>query len=375
MSLSDIELGLLALTVGSTTLLGIYGILANFSYDVVMLRRHKALREHPRQRVLRYRPLVTIVVYAHNDEASISQCLESIRQSSYRKWQLLVADNASNDATAEIIQSYITSHPKLNMRLIRKKRIGSHEAVLTDAFKRWGKGDLRLNLAASDMLPKNSLKQIADYMAINPQTTDVLLAQLPVQAYKVRIVWQQFSLAALNWLRKADIFSVVRHQNQFGAVSRTGRLKSRRSAYAADIGLNVGLKSPLLAYSRPIKNRSYARSGRTLAWWVSGLAVAVLALQILLVPYLIYIAWEFNNPIFLAAYCILFVALAIIITIGNNTLKIADKLMLVIHLPLLLGGLLLYSLRLVISSIYSVIQLITSLPTRPLKISIWNASK
>ncbi len=58
-----------------------------------------------------YRPTVTIVVAARNEEHNITACLDSIIQLSYPKHllQVIVVDDQSTDRTSEIVQDYTTT--------------------------------------------------------------------------------------------------------------------------------------------------------------------------------------------------------------------------------------------------------------------------
>ena len=62
---------------------------------------------------------VSVVVAARNEEQHIAACLESLLQQTYspERLEIIIVDDRSQDATAEIVQSYSTSHP--NLRLIK----------------------------------------------------------------------------------------------------------------------------------------------------------------------------------------------------------------------------------------------------------------
>ena len=53
-------------------------------------------------------PLVSVIIICHNDGRWLPRCLESIRaQTIYREFELIIADNASTDGTAEQAQALI----------------------------------------------------------------------------------------------------------------------------------------------------------------------------------------------------------------------------------------------------------------------------
>src|SRR3990172_6855227 len=53
-----------------------------------------------------YKPLVSIIIPVKNGEATLGQCLRSIRRSYYKNIEVVVVDDHSTDRTAEIAGSY-----------------------------------------------------------------------------------------------------------------------------------------------------------------------------------------------------------------------------------------------------------------------------
>ncbi|MBN1602066.1 MAG: glycosyltransferase [Chitinispirillaceae bacterium] len=54
-----------------------------------------------------YKPTVTVIIPAYNEELSIRACLESLNNQDYRgNFEIVVIDNASSDATASIAKSF-----------------------------------------------------------------------------------------------------------------------------------------------------------------------------------------------------------------------------------------------------------------------------
>ena len=61
---------------------------------------------------------VTILVPNYNREASLRQCLESVRAQRFDDWRLVVGDNASEDGSAEAVRSF--RDPRI--RLVQRER-------------------------------------------------------------------------------------------------------------------------------------------------------------------------------------------------------------------------------------------------------------
>lgn len=70
--------------------------------------------------IMEARPFVSIVVPCLNEEASISECLESILSQDYplERFELLIADGGSTDGTVAAIHRFAARHPRLRVRVI-----------------------------------------------------------------------------------------------------------------------------------------------------------------------------------------------------------------------------------------------------------------
>ena len=57
-----------------------------------------------------------IMVLAHNEEATISACLESIfREERQNRFEIYVMANGCTDRTEEIVRGYAAKHPEVNL--------------------------------------------------------------------------------------------------------------------------------------------------------------------------------------------------------------------------------------------------------------------
>ncbi|SFB00629.1 glycosyltransferase family 2 protein [Selenomonas ruminantium] len=66
-------------------------------------------------------PLVSVIVPVHNTERFISQCIESILNQDYKKTQLIIVDDCSNDKSCEICRKYAEDDARvINVRLHSK---------------------------------------------------------------------------------------------------------------------------------------------------------------------------------------------------------------------------------------------------------------
>lgn len=67
-------------------------------------------------------PIVSIVMPAWNREVAILGAIESVRQQSFKSWELIVVDDGSTDGTREVVQSYARLDKRI--RLIEADHLG-----------------------------------------------------------------------------------------------------------------------------------------------------------------------------------------------------------------------------------------------------------
>lgn len=79
-----------------------------------------AAAKHPDPRPSPGDDLVTILIPARDEEATIGACLESVLAQSERNLQVIVVDNGSRDATVEIVESYRARDPRIE--IVRHER-------------------------------------------------------------------------------------------------------------------------------------------------------------------------------------------------------------------------------------------------------------
>jgi glycosyltransferase involved in cell wall biosynthesis len=60
-------------------------------------------------------PLVSVVTPAHNEEAHIAQCIESVLAQTYQNWEYTIVDNCSTDRTAQIAEAYAADDRRVHV--------------------------------------------------------------------------------------------------------------------------------------------------------------------------------------------------------------------------------------------------------------------
>ena len=83
---------------------------------------------------------VTVIVPAYNAAAWIGETLESIQAQTHRRWELIVADDASQDKTAQVVDKFAACDPRiryLRMAANTGGPAGPRNAAIAQASTRW----------------------------------------------------------------------------------------------------------------------------------------------------------------------------------------------------------------------------------------------
>jgi len=227
-----------AIAIINTVHFGLYIAGANI-YDIKQLRNKK----NPKYRKVNPRPLVTVIVPAHNEESGIVKTLESIRKSTYRKLQILVVDDASTDKTRKLVWRYIKDHPRMDLHLLRKqKNVGKGEAI-NHALKTMTKGELFMTIDADSEIGKKSISNAVRHFD-NPSIIG-LAANVQVQDEgSVLSLLQKFE--HMIGYRSKKFYTISNSEFIIGGVASTYRTDLvRRAGYydtdtlTEDIGLSL----------------------------------------------------------------------------------------------------------------------------------------
>ncbi|MCP3029525.1 glycosyltransferase family 2 protein [Halobacillus sp. A5] len=108
-----------------------------------------------------YKPSVTLMVVAHNEEKVIKEKLENISKLAYPrdKIEVLITSDNSTDRTNEIVESFIERNSDINIRLFKvKKRQGKTNAQ--NEAQKTVKNEILIMTDANSMLERNSVKEL-----------------------------------------------------------------------------------------------------------------------------------------------------------------------------------------------------------------------
>ncbi len=205
--------------------------------------------------------LVSIVIAAHNEEAVIVRTLESIRRSTYRSFEVLVADDASGDLTGRLVRDYQLRHPEMNLRLVRMHRNVGKGAALNAVLRRFARGQYAMTLDADSVIQPDAITNALSYfddpyvagVAANVQIMEDTTALGILQRFEHMIGYRSKKLYSLlnceyvvggvastyrmRVLRKVDFYDTDTVTEDIGLSAKITHLGNRRfrMVYGADV--------------------------------------------------------------------------------------------------------------------------------------------
>ena len=131
---------------------GLYSILAT-KYQKRKLKKHPIIINE------NYKPYITVMIPAHNEEGVISNTIDNILNIDYPNFEILVIDDRSTDNTASVIMDIASKHENVHAIIRDKYAFPGKSAVLNDAYK-VAKGDAILVFDADATVEKDFLKKL-----------------------------------------------------------------------------------------------------------------------------------------------------------------------------------------------------------------------
>ncbi|HUS50102.1 MAG TPA: glycosyltransferase [Candidatus Paceibacterota bacterium] len=98
-------------------------------------------------------PLVSVVIPLYNYCNFVGDCIQSIKNQTYKNWEIIIVDDSSDDDSLSIAKSY----ESYNIRIISFKKNMGYSAAKNEGIIN-SKGSLLTILDADDMLIKESLE-------------------------------------------------------------------------------------------------------------------------------------------------------------------------------------------------------------------------
>jgi len=133
----------------------VYGL---YSIAATKYKKRK-LKKHPPVINENYKPFVSILIPAHNEESVISTTAENILNIDYPNFEIILIDDRSSDNTASVIKDLADKNERISAIIRNKDAFPGKSAVLNDALE-VAKGDAILVFDADATVDPDFLKKL-----------------------------------------------------------------------------------------------------------------------------------------------------------------------------------------------------------------------
>ena len=146
------------------TVIAMLMLIGSSVYDLISFYEKQKAQKLSKNKRRQYRPLVSVVIPAFNEELTIEHCLRELKKVSYRNLEIIVSDDVSKDRTREVVRNYIKQNPKQNIRLVNKRKNGGRGAAINLGVKH-ARGELIMALDADCTLERTSVTKMVWHFA------------------------------------------------------------------------------------------------------------------------------------------------------------------------------------------------------------------
>ncbi|MDU6115827.1 MAG: glycosyltransferase [Paeniclostridium sordellii] len=122
---------------------------------------------------------ISVIMPTYNDELSIIETLESIKNQTYKKWELIIINDGSTDNVESVIKSYIKKNNlKKHIRYYSQKNQDQLNAILNGI--NYINGDYVYILHSDDLLPSDNFFEKIVREARNNPEIDAFIGDLKI---------------------------------------------------------------------------------------------------------------------------------------------------------------------------------------------------
>lgn len=342
-------------------------------YDIKQILRKSKMRRSS------YKPLVTVVIPAYNEEMGVIRTLKSVMASNYSRVQTIVVDDGSKDRTLSMLRNFQRQHPG-KFTVVHQANAGK-AAAINRAVSRWSKGSLIMVVDADSLLAPDAIGNMvahfrdrrviacASNVKVIPTKKMLGVAQRLeyLISYRMKRALTTFNMEYIvggvgSTFRKSvliktglydtdtmteDIDLTVKLIREYGN-------KKYKIQYAAD---SVAFTEHVLTFKSLIKQRFRWKYGRfqtliknqamffsksrkydrRLTWYQLPYAVVgeiVLLLEPLLVGYIIYVVARYADMTSLVSVYVIVTAFVFLMLSGEESESVRSKIGLAMALPL-----------------------------------------
>ncbi len=134
---------------------------AMIGYPITLVILEKVLNRK-NKKDLSYKPSVSVIISAYNEEKVIERKLNNILESTFPNYEVIVANDASSDMTVPIVERFIAEHPEANIRLNTvKNHLGKTNAQ--DEAVEVANGEILVFSDANSMFKPDAIDELVSF--------------------------------------------------------------------------------------------------------------------------------------------------------------------------------------------------------------------
>ena len=131
--------------------------------QIALKHRKRKLKKNPPELNYNYKPFVSVMIPAHNEQDVIGNTVERVLKMNYEKYEVIVIDDRSDDNTAEVIRGLEQKYEKVKAMVRDKDAFPGKSAVLNDAME-IAKGEAILVFDADAVMDENFLTNLVPHL-------------------------------------------------------------------------------------------------------------------------------------------------------------------------------------------------------------------
>ncbi len=206
-------------------LMAVYAIFTNIAYKI---KKRKSLK-NPQLKNEEYKPFVSIMIPAHNEESVISNTIETVLNLDYPNFEIIAIDDRSTDNTASVLKDLEKKYPEKVIAFIRpKEAFPGKSAVLNDALE-FAKGEAILVFDADATMAPDFLTNLV--YELEPKDVGAVQARKVVRNKDINILTR-----CQNNEMTMDTYFQVSRDSVKGAVELRGNGELIKRTALEDIG-------------------------------------------------------------------------------------------------------------------------------------------
>lgn len=206
-------------------LMAVYAIFTNIAYKI---KKRKSLK-NPQLKNEEYKPFVSIMIPAHNEESVISNTIETVLNLDYPNFEIIAIDDRSTDNTASVLKDLEKKYQEKVIAFIRpKEAFPGKSAVLNDALE-FAKGEAILVFDADATMAPDFLTNLV--YELEPKDVGAVQARKVVRNKDINILTR-----CQNNEMTMDTYFQVSRDSVKGAVELRGNGELIKRTALEDIG-------------------------------------------------------------------------------------------------------------------------------------------